>query len=122
MAITWPASGGPVRLLSSTNARRVIEPDQDYLPCWRTLSWSMLPPATPSYPDSVWVHPGSTCGPSRLLKRPFSPRLLKKAQVQGAATHPLDGYPAETRGVLSTYVAAPRERGNVADGPFSADC
>jgi len=29
---------------------------------------------------------------------------------------------AEARGVLNAYVAAPRERGNAADGPFSAAC
>ncbi len=28
----------------------------------------------------------------------------------------------EVRGVLSLYVAAPRERANAADGPFSATC
>jgi len=50
-----------------------------------------------------------------LLKNSFSHRLLKKAQVQGAAR-------SEARGVLSTYVAAPRERGNAADGSFSAAC
>jgi predicted dehydrogenase len=41
------------------------------------------------------------------------PRLLKKAQVQGGAR-------GEARGVLGPYVAAPRERANAADGPFSA--
>jgi hypothetical protein len=48
--------------------------------------------------------------------------------MQGGATHPLDGYPAEARGVLVTYTAAPRERRVPiarwvsADGPFSAAC
>jgi hypothetical protein len=42
-------------------------------------------------------------------------RLFKKAQMQGAAR-------SEARGVLGAYVAAPRERGNAADGSFSAAC
>jgi hypothetical protein len=50
-----------------------------------------------------------------MLKNVFSPRLLKKAQVQGGAR-------GEARGVLECYVAAPRERANAADGPFSAAC
>jgi hypothetical protein len=50
-----------------------------------------------------------------MLKNPLSPRLLKKAQMQG-------GVQCEVRGVLSSYVAAPRERANAADGPFSAAC
>jgi hypothetical protein len=28
----------------------------------------------------------------------------------------------QVRGVLSSYAAAPRERANAADGPFSAAC
>ena len=32
------------------------------------------------------------------------------------------GARCEVRGVLSTYAAAPRERANAADGPFSAAC
>jgi hypothetical protein len=48
-----------------------------------------------------------------MLKKPLLPRLLKKAQVQGGAR-------GEARGVLGPYVAAPRERANAADGPFSA--
>jgi hypothetical protein len=51
----------------------------------------------------------------RLLKNSLSPRLLKKVQMQG-------GERSEVRGVLATYVAAPRERANAADGPFSAAC
>jgi hypothetical protein len=43
--------------------------------------------------------------PSRMLRNSFSPRLLKKAQMQG-------GKRCGVRGVLSTYVAAPRERAN----------
>ena len=58
--------------------------------------------------------PASSCL-NRLPKSPVFARLLKKAQVQGVAR-------SEARGVLSTYVAAPRERGNAADGPFSAAC
>jgi hypothetical protein len=50
-----------------------------------------------------------------MLKNPFSPRLLKKAQVQG-------GVRCEARGVLNPYVAAPHERANAADGSFSAAC
>jgi hypothetical protein len=46
---------------------------------------------------------------------PFSPRLLKKVQMQGGAR-------CEARGVLEPYVAVPRERANAADGPFSAAC
>jgi hypothetical protein len=53
--------------------------------------------------------------PSRLLNNPLSVRLLKKVQMQG-------GTRCEARDVLSTYVAAPRERDNAADGPFSAAC
>jgi hypothetical protein len=50
-----------------------------------------------------------------MLKDPFSARLLKKIQMQGGAR-------CEVRGVLGSYVAAPRERANAADGPFSAAC
>ena len=52
---------------------------------------------------------------SRMLKNPSSPRLLKKAQMQGGAG-------CEVRGVLGPYAAAPRKRANAADGPFSAAC
>jgi hypothetical protein len=45
----------------------------------------------------------------------FSVRLLKKVQMQGGARY-------EARGVLNPYAAAPRERTNAADGPFSAAC
>jgi hypothetical protein len=48
-----------------------------------------------------------------LLRKAFFPRPLKRVQMQGAAR-------SEARGVLSMYVAAPRERGNAADGAFSA--
>jgi hypothetical protein len=48
-------------------------------------------------------------------KKPLVPRLLKKVQMQGGAR-------CEARGVLRPYVAAPRERANAADGPFSAAC
>jgi hypothetical protein len=50
-----------------------------------------------------------------MLKKPFSPRLLKKVQMQGGAG-------VAVRGVLRPYVAASRERANAADGPFSAAC
>ena len=53
--------------------------------------------------------------PSRMRKNPLLPRLLKKVQMQGGAR-------CEVRGVLSPYVAAPRERANAADGLFSAAC
>jgi len=52
---------------------------------------------------------------SRVLKNPLLLRLLKKVQMQGGAGD-------EVRGVLGLYVAAPRERANAADGPFSAAC
>ena len=52
---------------------------------------------------------------NRMLKNSFSLRLLKKIQLQGGAR-------CEVRGVLSAYAAAPRERDNAADGPFSAAC
>ena len=40
-------------------------------------------------------------GPSsRMLNNPYSPRLLKKVQMQGGTTHPTDGYPGAERGVL----------------------
>ncbi len=51
----------------------------------------------------------------RLLKNSLFARRLKKVQVQGAAR-------SEVRGVLGTYVAAPRECCNAADGYFSAAC
>jgi hypothetical protein len=54
-------------------------------------------------------------GPNRILKHLSSLRLLKKVQMQG-------GPRCEARGVLRVYVAAPRERANAADGPFSAAC
>jgi len=56
-----------------------------------------------------------------MLKNSFSLRLLKKVQMQG-------GTRCVVRGVLSAYVAAPRECGGThrrwvtADGPFSAAC
>jgi len=50
-----------------------------------------------------------------MLKNSFPARLLKKVQLQGGAR-------SEVRGVLGPYVAAPRERANAADGPFSAAC
>jgi hypothetical protein len=50
-----------------------------------------------------------------MVKNPFSLRLLKEVQMQGGAG-------GEARGVLSPYVAAPRERANAADGPLSAAC
>ena len=53
--------------------------------------------------------------PNRMLKNPFSPRLLKKVQMQGGAR-------CEVRGVLSRYAAASRECANAADGSFSAAC
>jgi len=40
-----------------------------------------------------------------MLKNSFSARLLKKVQMQGGAR-------CEVRGVLSPYVATPRERAN----------
>ena len=52
---------------------------------------------------------------SRMLKNSLLLRLLKKVHMQGGAR-------CEVRGVLSTYVAAPRERDNAAGGPFSAIC
>ena len=52
---------------------------------------------------------------SWMLKNSFRPRLLKKVQMQG-------GTRCEVRGVLGPYAAAPRERANAADGPFSAAC
>ena len=52
---------------------------------------------------------------SGLLKYSRLVRLLKKTQMQGAAR-------SQARAVLRTYVAAPREHGNAADGSFSAAC
>jgi hypothetical protein len=59
---------------------------------------------------------------SGLVKNQLLARLLKKVQMQGGApgTHP-PGW-VQTRGVLGPYAAAPRERANAADGPFSAAC
>jgi len=48
-----------------------------------------------------------------MLKNSLWARLLKKVQMQGGAR-------CTVRGVLGSYVAAPRERANAADGPFSA--
>ena len=56
---------------------------------------------------------------SRMVKNSFLLRLLKKVRMQGSGTH-LRWVPGAVRGVLSTYVAAPRERDNAAEGPFSA--
>jgi hypothetical protein len=50
-----------------------------------------------------------------LLKNSFLLRLLKKVQIQGGAR-------CVVRGVLTAYVAAPRERANAVDGLFSAAC
>ena len=52
-----------------------------------------------------------------MLKNSFTPRLLKKVQMQGGApgTHPQDGHPPDwVPGARRTYayVAAPRERAN----------
>ena len=51
---------------------------------------------------------------SRMLKNASSPRLLKMVQMQGGVTHQMGTrYPStgwvQVRGVLSLYVAAPRE-------------
>jgi len=57
-----------------------------------------------------------------LLKNPLMPRLLKKTQMQGGATHPLDGYPPRgthrrwVGGVLGLYAAAPHPSARWADG------
>jgi hypothetical protein len=68
------------------------------------------------------TRPGGPVILSRMRKNSALPRLLKKVHVQGATpgTHP-PGW-VQARGVLSTYVAAPRERDNAAGGPFSATC
>ncbi len=50
-----------------------------------------------------------------MLKDLLWVRPLKEVQVQGGARY-------EARAVLGSYVAAPRERANAADGPFSAAC
>jgi len=50
-----------------------------------------------------------------MLKNSLLARLLKKVQMQGGAR-------CEVRDVRGRYVAAPRERANAADGPFSAAC
>jgi hypothetical protein len=50
-----------------------------------------------------------------MLKNSLLLGLLKKVHMQGGAG-------CEARGVLSTYVAAPRERDNAAGGRFSATC
>jgi hypothetical protein len=63
-----------------------------------------------------------------MLKHPFSPRLLKKVQMSFDRLRTLSEAEGqgearcEARGVLPTYVAAPRERDNAAGGPFSAAC
>ena len=69
---------------------------------------------------------------SRMLKNSLSFRLLKKVQMSRDFAGRRAGYPSArmsthrngypVRGVLSSYVAAPRERNNAADGPFSAAC
>jgi len=58
----------------------------------------------------------------RLPKNSSSPRLLKRAQMQGGAPGTRPSGRVQVRGVLCTYVAVPRERVNAADGPFSAAC
>ena len=68
-----------------------------------------------------------------MLKKPFSPRLLKKVQMSRDFAGRRAGYPSagwvQVRGVLGPYAAAPRERAGypsagwvTADGPFSAAC
>ena len=58
---------------------------------------------------------GKDVGPFSAARTPVSGRPLKKVQMQGGAG-------CEARGVPRVYVAAPRERANAADGPFSAAC
>jgi len=81
-----------------------------------------------SKPRPVMVLASCPLTLNRVLKNLFSPRLLKKVQMQGGGTHPCRM--GTRRGARRTYpyVAAPRERGGThrrwvtADGPFSAAC
>ena len=61
-----------------------------------------------------------------MLKNSYTPRLLKKVQMSRDFAGRRAGYPSagwvQVRGVLGLYAAAPRERANAADGPFSAAC
>jgi len=71
--------------------------------------------------------PWNPLASTRVLKNSLCPRLLKKVQMQGGVTHQMGTrYPSagwvQVRGVLGPYVAAPRERANAANGPFSAAC
>jgi hypothetical protein len=43
-----------------------------------------------------------------MLKNPYSPRLLKKTQMQGGITHPSDGYPGPSEAYFR-YAAASAE-------------
>jgi len=61
--------------------------------------------------SSSFLFPGLTV--SRIRENAFSPRPLKKVQMQG-------GKRGVVRGVLCPYAAASRERANAVDGPFSA--
>jgi len=70
---------------------------------------------TLGFPPRVLRVSGASTEIDRMLENPSSPRLLKKVQMLG-------GERCVVRGVLGPYAAAPRERANAADGPFSAAC
>jgi len=66
-------------------------------------------------PSAAVAVKGREVFPNRMRPDSLALRLLKKVQMQG-------GKGGEVRGVLNTYVAAPRERANAAEGSFSAAC
>jgi hypothetical protein len=55
-----------------------------------------------------------------MLRNSRLPRLLKKVKIKGGAPGTRPAGWVQARGVLNPYVAAPRERANAGDGPFSA--
>ena len=69
----------------------------------------------------VWGGAGSIAFPSlsRMPKNQLSPRLLKKVQMQGGVTHPSGWVPGGVRGVLTPYVASPRERAGYPSGGWA---
>jgi len=111
-------TGNPGNRLKSRSADQSSQTSSNRHIAATRASWTRGPAIRPSCHTSTWstaTASGVGGAYSRMLKNFLSPRLLKKVQMEGGAR-------CEVRGVLSLYVAAPRERANAADGPFSAAC